>query len=374
MTSDDRIERAIEPFLASKSRGGSESGNYRRNLERCVTEFVDWMDSESAATFDELDTGTFRQYARQLAERDLASSTVQTYYANVSAFVGWCAREGLVEENYAQRHEATEALPSDTGRRRDRQQAWSADQRRALLRYATEQVETTLDDGDHRALLKVTRDRALVVLLAYSGVRGGELLRSPHDDRRTGVTWRDVSLADSSLTVLSKKQQWDDRALPEQTHHALRALRSVLDPPTDDWPVFPTIHRPTLYETARTTLREEGINERRIERRLSEESALDVLLDERVAPPSITTDGGRRIMQRLTDGAGIELDTADRHDYLAPHGGRRGAGEVMVRSKGVTAAARLLDNSERVVREAYSHIEAGEMAEIAGDAFEEIDD
>ncbi len=61
-------------------------------------------------------------------------------------------------------------------------------------------------------------------------------------------------------------------------------------------------------------------------------------------------------MRRLCEDAGIELD--DKHGYLAPHGGRRGAGEVMVRQRGFTAVARLLDNIEEVVQQSYSHIES----------------
>lgn len=76
-------------------------------------------------------------------------------------------------------------------------------------------------------------------------------------------------------------------------------------------------------------------------------------------------------MRRLCEEAEIDLD--DKHGYLAPHGGRRGAGEVMVRQRGFTAAARLLDNSEKVVRKSYSHIEAKEMAKDASDAFIEHD-
>jgi hypothetical protein len=45
----------------------------------------------------------------------------------------------------------------------------------------------------------------------------------------------------------------------------------------------------------------------------------------------------------------------------------------MVRQRGFTVAARLLDNSESVVRRHYSHIDAKEMAEDAGRAFEEHD-
>jgi hypothetical protein len=36
-------------------------------------------------------------------------------------------------------------------------------------------------------------------------------------------------------------------------------------------------------------------------------------------------------------------------------------------------AARYLDNSEEMVRERYSHIEAGELGDVATDALSEVD-
>ena len=47
--------------------------------------------------------------------------------------------------------------------------------------------------------------------------------------------------------------------------------------------------------------------------------------------------------------------------------------EVLVRAFGYTVAARYLDNSEEMVRERYSHIEAGELGDVATEALEEID-
>jgi hypothetical protein len=32
------------------------------------------------------------------------------------------------------------------------------------------------------------------MLLAYSGVRGGGILRDPNDEHRSGLRWRDVEL------------------------------------------------------------------------------------------------------------------------------------------------------------------------------------
>jgi hypothetical protein len=95
-------------------------------------------------------------------------------------------------------------------------------------------------------------------------------------------------------------------------------------------------------------------------------------LDEDIRPPSITTDGARSVLQRLSETAEIDIDHP-KHDYLAPHGGRRGMGEVLVRAFGYTVAARYLDNSEEMVRERYSHIEAGELGDVATEALDEID-
>jgi len=47
-------------------------------------------------------------------------------------------------------------------------------------------------------------------------------------------------------------------------------------------------------------------------------------------------------------------------------------GEVLVRTFGYTVAARYLDNSEEMVRERYSHIEAGELGDVA-EALNEVD-
>jgi len=48
-------------------------------------------------------------------------------------------------------------------------------------------------------------------------------------------------------------------------------------------------------------------------------------------------------------------------------------GEVMVREFGYAAAARYLDNSEEMVREAYQHIEAADRADQATEALAATD-
>jgi len=145
---------------------------------------------------------------------------------------------------------------------------------------------------------------------------------------------------------------------------------SNADGPTDgQWPVFPTFDQRTLSALVRDGLDgPETINERR------DGYARDFLLalDEDTHPPSITTDGVRSILKGPSETAEIEIEHP-KHDYLAPYGGRRGMGELLVRGFGYTVAARYLDNSEKMVRDRYSHIEADELGVLATEATNEID-
>jgi hypothetical protein len=175
------------------------------------------------------------------------------------------------------------------------------------------------------------------------------------------------------MDVYRKKQQWDAASLPDPVISPLRNYRQLMNPPTDRWPVFPTLDRRTLAGLVQEKLADRGERPDAIDQRRGE-YARDLLLtlDEDIRPPSITTDGARSILKRLTEASDIDIDHS-RHDYLAPHGGRRGMGEVLVRAFGYTMAARYLDNSEEMVRERYSHIEAGELGNVATEALNEID-
>jgi hypothetical protein len=171
------------------------------------------------------------------------------------------------------------------------------------------------------------------------------------------------------MDVYRKKQQWDVASLPDPVITPLRSYRTLLNPPTERWPVFPTFDQRTLAALVQGELDESETLDQ-----LREEYARDFLLalDKDIRPSSITTDGARSILQRLSNAAEIEIEHP-KHDYLAPHGGRRGMGEILVRSFGYTVAARYLDNSEKMVRKRYSHIEADELGDLATEAINEID-
>jgi integrase len=383
---DDRpveIADVVEDYLTDKGKGAEgKSGTYRRDADRELDRFLSFLEDErprSPTTFEELTIRDIRQYARYLATQDWAESTIQNYYAHISAFCGWAVREGYLEENPALKSRAKEPLPEDDGRKTERQQAWSPEQRTALLEYVDEQAHEAIDEvGENRyEAIKVCRDRALVYLLCFSGVRGAEVLADVADDRRgrDGLRWSDVSLGDNTITVLGKKGEWSDRAVPNSAKPSLKRLQSVQNPPNHNWPVFTTLSYPTLVEAFKEELverdytHEEAENLHRERVNDGDISMIELLAEYDVQPPALTTHSARRILKRLTEEAGIDLEN-DKHGYLAPHGARRGAGEVMVREFGYTEAARHLDNSEEVVREHYSHIEASERARMAETAFQ----
>ncbi|MCY4731075.1 site-specific integrase [Natronomonas gomsonensis] len=398
------LDDSFERYLQDKGKGrGGDGGNYRRNAARELKRFTEWAagargnddwtgivpdNADSQPTFEHLDERVFREYARHLAgDRGLKQNTVQTYYRYISAWCGWCVNEGYLEAHYAQRASAIAPLPEDDGRKPGDQQAWTSEQRHTLTQHVDDQARAAVkayttvpeDTGSldkqraRYAALKAARDRALVFLLAYTAVRVGELLRDPNDPRRRGVRWEDLSLNDGSMDVYRKKQQWDAASLPDPVIAPLRSYRKLMDPPAERWPVFPTFDQRTLAGLVRKELADRGNVPDTIAKN-RERYARDLLLalDEDVRPPSITTDGARSILKRLSEAAEIDIDHP-KHDYLAPHGGRRGMGEVLVRAFGYTVAARYLDNSEEMVRERYSHIEAGELGDIAADALKEVD-
>lgn len=398
------LEATLERYLQDIGKGRSgQGGNYRRNVKRELSHFFEWAAGERGdddwtgitekadekPVFADLDERVFRSYARYLAgERGLKQNTVQTYYAYVSAWCGWCVNEGFLDVHYAQRSSAQSPLPEDSGRKPGDQQAWSAEQRHALTRFVDQETRaaiesyTTLNkDGNpferQRArykAIKTARDRALVYVLAYTAVRVGELLRDPDDPRRRGVRWEEVNLADGSMEVYRKKQRWDAASLPEPVIPKLERYKTLLSPPSDRWPVFPTFDRQSLQSLVVDELADRGLQMDEIEEVREEYVRLFLLaLAKDIRPASLTTDGARLILRRLTDEAGIEIEHP-KHEYLAPHGGRRGMGEVLVRAFGYTVAARYLDNSEEMIRERYSHIEAGELGDVATEALNEIDD
>ena len=215
--------------------------------------------------------------------------------------------------------------------------------------------------------VKELRDRALAALLAYSGVRGGEILRDLNDERRSGLRWRDVDLEAGTLAILGKNQTDEEAPLPPQAVEPLERLYQALRPASSEWPVFLTLHRPILSRTVRTSLADAGYDIEEIEEAIDEHDRLALYREYEFVPPALTTNGGRTVMRCICDTADIMLD--GEHDYLTPHSGRRGAGGILYREDPVLAQTALRHRSIETTKDRYSYIEAGETASRAGDVF-----
>ncbi|HET7324734.1 MAG TPA: tyrosine-type recombinase/integrase [Halococcus sp.] len=378
MSVDDRVEsitETIEAFLDAKQKG-NDTGNYRRLAENVLGRWSEWLQQRGITNLDRIDTQTMRRYAQRLRQRarareddsetGITPASAQTYYAIISGFLTWCVEDERIPTNPALARRAKSELPDDTGERTT-QQFWSADDRTRLLRHVDKRAHDAIDERGSDATIEV-RDRALVGVLAFSGCRVGEVVRDPEDVRRQGLRWNDIDLNSGTLRVLGKNQRWQEAQLPRQARDALDRHRRVQGSPTENWPVFPTAHAPTLYALVRENLSEQGVPVEEVETLLNENGVEALLCEHEIAPPNLTTRSVRRILGDLCDEAGIDPDGPV--NYLQPHGARRGVGDVLYRERGPAAAQRALRHEDpQTTSEAYQHIDAGDLAEDVSDVF-----
>lgn len=354
MTGTPTLEDGKKRFL----RSGDKAANYRSTLDRAIEKFFSQL-PDSVEHVDEIDKRHLGFYAEYLVRRidsgAITNGTAWTYYDCVSSFLGYCVRWDWLSENPAQKQLGLDEMPARPRHRAQDQQIWSEGDRKRLVRYVDRRADQALDEQGLDAITEL-RDRALVYVLAYSGVRGGEILSDPRDPERNGITWDDVDLEENVLIVLEKNREMGEVQLPAKTHGALERLHRALDPSSGDWPVFPTNHAPTLASGLPVDLD------------TTDDPYLDLYREHDLSPSSLTTNGARDLLQRFCEDAGIDVE----EDYLKPHGARRGLGEKLYREKGAAAAQRTLRHEDpETTAKHYSHIEAGELAEEVNDVIED---
>lgn len=341
---DDALEAAIQDRLADL-----DSGKYRQNNAYVLRLFTEWLRHEYEVTEVEAITPQhLRAFARELRKamettpdddhytEITASSTVTQYYDYVSAWLSWAVRDQYLDRNPARTETATEPLP-ETSSEPDRQ-FWSPRDRKAICATGDQLVDVALDDQvDERTQLKVYRNRALVYLLGYSGCRGAEIAAVREDKKRNGLQWKDVNLTDGVLTVYGKSREWEEAPLFEPAIEPLQRWRQVLDPPTDEWPILPTFHLPSLY----------GRLPDHVE--ATPDSVWDDLRTHEVTPPAVTVDGVRRTLAGLCEDSDYRFD-----EPLKPHGARRGLGDQLYQEQAELAQDALRHRSIETTHEAYS--------------------
>lgn len=357
---DVRVGDAVDAYLQRKSVGnpdGPGAGTYAANAESILRRWVEWLEREhqTGSLFD-LQEPHMRAYAEELARRtdsgEYTASTAGTYFAVVRAFLSWCVRGGILESNPATSSDVESALPTPEPKSGS-DNFWTPAQRERLESYVRDRADAAEDASRDERLARL-REHAMVVVLAHSGVRGSELFRVPEDDRRTGATWEDVDFYSGTIRVLGKSQRLEDVPLPAAARKPLRRYRVVQDPPTNEWPLFPTRHAPSVAKRVRTVLAERGFSEDEIEALSNAHTAAELSRRYAIAPPAITTEGARSILKRLCDAAEIDVGG----DYLTPRGARPGLGERTYPTEQATAETALreqpLEQSIAVVEDLSS--------------------
>lgn len=345
------VQEAVDRYLEY----GLESGGSRASMKPVLEDFATYCTREGIDAVADLDSNDLREYGLELRDKyidnEIAGSTANTYFRYVRAFLSFCVRDELLDTNPADTERAEDFLPEDKPVRET--QVWQPEQRKRLVNYATERVEMALEETISVPRERAYRDRTIVVLLAELGVRGAELFRDRNDDERDGLRWGDIDLERGRMMVYGKSREYEPVGLTDAAHDALSRLERVQEPPTDEWPVFPTDHTASKYQAV-----EDATGDRP-----DPGSDIDSILREKqIAPPSITKEAGRQLMKRLTKEARIELE--GEVDYLQPHGARRALGaELYEKGHSELAQSALRHKSIETTHEAYTDIQAEDVAE-----------
>jgi len=340
----DGLETAIQDRLADL-----DSGKYRSNNEFVLRLFAEWLrEAHDVTEVGEITAQHLRSYARVLrAAQETkpddehhvginAASTVQQYYDYVSAWLGWAVRDQYLDRNPARTETATEPLP-EPATEPDRQ-FWTPRERKVICATTGKIVDAALDDdADQRRRYQAYRDRAMVYLLGYTGCRGAEIAAVNDDAKRNGLRWKDVDLDEGVLVVYGKSRQWEEAPLFEPALEPLRRWKRELDPATEEWPVLPTFHLPSLY----------GLLPDEVE--ASPATVWKQLRAHDQQPPSLTVDGLRRTLSILCENSDYEFE-----EPLKPHGARRGLGDQLYQEQAELAQDALRHQSIETTHEAYS--------------------
>ncbi|WP_339106438.1 tyrosine-type recombinase/integrase [Haloterrigena salinisoli] len=342
------LEKARNEFVDERD------GNYASNLEYVLDNWIDWT-PDHVRTLEDVSKRTMRNYAAHLKRRETADAisapTARTYYNYVSALLNWGVETGTLVENPAEKTNAKKPLPSGTTNSSE-QQFWQPEQRRAITEYVDERAREAIA-ADGTDAFEEVRDRAVIYTLAYTGVRGSEVLADSRHDDRNGLRWENVNLERGVITVFGKSQDEEEVGLTGQTIEPLRRLRTLVDPPSASWPVFPSRHPPSLYDAIDSAGHEKPDGD-----------AWEYVCEHGIEPPSMSTSGARTLLKRLSEEAEVPGLDLEGGEYLTLHGARRGVGEALYREHGAQRAQRTLRHADpKTTSEMYAHIEASELGE-----------
>ena len=96
---------------------------------------------------------------------------------------------------------------------------------------------------------------------------------------------------------------------------------------------------------------------------------VDIAAEVGVVPTALTTEGGRSVLERISEMG--DIPDLDDDEYLTMHGARRGLGRFLYANHGVERAQWTLRHSDpKITSEAYAGVD---MEELAGENTEAFD-
>lgn len=333
----DALETAIQTRV-----GDIESAKYATTTKSALNRFANWAranhDIEHPA---DITAKVLREYSRMLKDAVAdenhpinTNSTAEQNYALVSAFLSWCVREELIDSNPATLSKSKEPLPESD--EESNRQFWSERERKAICATTDQLVDDTLaDEYTELEKAKVFRDRALVYTLAFTGCRGSELAAVPNDPKRNGLRWSSVDLDEGIAWVYGKNRTRQETVIFEPAIAPLQRWKQVLEPEST-WPLFPTMHLPSLY------------NQLPADVSATPATVWDLLYEHECEPPPITVSGVRRLLARLCDESQYTFE-----ETLKPHGARRGLGDTLYSEQAELAQEALRHQDIKTTHKAY---------------------
>jgi site-specific recombinase XerD len=188
----------INSFLAymkiEKMASTSTIYGYNRELEK----FFDFLSSENISDLNLISTRTVRKYFYQAKEnRGLCQSSVSKIIATVKSFFNYLEEEDSIVKNPTRKIK----IPKKKNKIPI-----------VMSKYEVDLIIRSVDFAPSRCRKNNTRDKLILSLLYYTGIRRSELLN---------LNWNDINLSMNTLTIRSGKGG-KDRLIP--LHKAVTVL------------------------------------------------------------------------------------------------------------------------------------------------------
>ncbi len=336
--------------------------SYETSVRTMFSRAGPFLKDRRVTTVGDITVRDCREFAKELKrcvdEGEIAKSTSVTYYESFRAWLSFCVRDEMIDENPAAKRRAEEPLPEPN--QETTQQFWDREDREAILDAVDDQAADAMDEIDSNGWAPSFRNRSLTYVLSYTGSRITETVASSRDEERNGIRWTDVDLDEGAIRVFGKNREYEAMQLPSPAAAVLDEYRQIVEPASDQWPVFPSGSPPHLYTEAHQQLADRGLDEADREELLEGRDIYEVFREETLIPPSLTGSGFRYgFWHDFVDEYGLHID-GERPKF---HAARRGLGDELYRENPRLAQSALRHNDLRTTHKSYSHIQASETAE-----------